>query len=414
MDAAEILKELGEKQGRVAKWLMTLLWVLLGVGVLVFLTGLSGPNPSRIWTAFLTNYIYWTGIAQAAVVFSAVRQVTGAQWGKPVHRIAQSFVAFLPVSYILLFVLGFGRNELFEWVRHPIPEKSAWLNVPFFFAREGVILAILFGFSLYFVVLSLQPDLKIAVAHVEGWRKKLYSRLIRNSLSEAKNEKRLALLSPILIILYALFFTVFAWDWIMSLEPHWVSTLFGAFYFVGSLFHAFVVVTLFTVILYLLLRLDRWIDKTVFHDLGKLVHAFCILWVYFFWSQYLVIWYGNLPEEAFWFAERELGPYRPVSYTVLFMVFVIPFIVFLFKRLKENPKLLGPFVCIPLVGMWFERFVLVAPSVLGTRRVWLGAPELLMSLGFAALFVLCFLAFFRTFPILPVKALSQSSADEHP
>ncbi|MBI4208361.1 MAG: hypothetical protein HY538_01465 [Deltaproteobacteria bacterium] len=410
MSASEILQYLSPRQKQVSKGLLFLLSGLVAVGAVAFIVGIQGASPSRIWTAYLVNFVYWTGIAQGAILLAVARQIVNAGWGKAIHRIAQSFSLFLPVSFLLFWILFFGRHELFEWVRHPVPEKAAWLNTPFLFLRDGLGLLLLFGLSLRFVLLSLREDLILTVDHLSDWRKNLYTRLIQRCPDEEKTKRQLAILSPIVVIAYAVVFTILAWDLIMSLDPHWVSTLFGAFYFVGSFFSGLILISIVAIFLRWRLGLDRWIGTSTLHDMGKLVFAFSIFWTYFFWSQYLVIWYGNLPEETEWFAKRQFGPYRNLSHLVLCLNFLAPFILLLVRKVKETAWAFGAIAFIPLIGMWLERYVLVAPSVLGTTQVWLGLPEALISLGFAALFFLCFLAFFRTFPILPVQDLSEGSS----
>ncbi len=411
MSPSEALQHWSQKQKQVPRGLLFLLSSLVIVGAVTFIVGIHGASPSRIWTAYLVNFIYWTGIAEGAILLAVARQIVNAGWGKAIHRIAKSFSLFLPVSFVLFWIIFFGRHELFEWVRHPIPEKAAWLNIPFLFFRNGIGLLLLFGLSLRFVLLSMRSDFVATIDSLSDWRKDLYARFIRMCPDEERTKRQLAVLSPIVVVAYAIVFTILAWDLIMSLDPHWVSTLFGAFYFVGSFFNGLILISIVAIFLRWRLGLDRQIGISTLHDMGKLVFAFSIFWTYFFWSQYLVIWYGNLPEETEWFAKRQFGPYRHLSYLVLFMNFVAPFVLLIVQKVKETPWAFGAIAFIPLIGMWLERYVLVAPSVLGTTQVWLGFPEVLISLGFASLFLLCFLAFYRTFPILPVQEISSELSD---
>ena len=132
--------------------------LLAAIGAAAFLYGISGDLAARAWQAYLTNYVFWTGLSFGAVLFSAILNMAYAEWGRPVKRLAEAFGAYLPVSYLLFWVLYFGRETLFHWMHEAIPEKQAWLNIPFLFARNGVALLLLTGLSLALVYYSLRGD----------------------------------------------------------------------------------------------------------------------------------------------------------------------------------------------------------------------------------------------------------------
>jgi hypothetical protein len=202
----------------------------------------------------------------------------------------------------------------------------------------------------------------------------------------------------------------------MGLDPHWVSTLFGAYYFMGSFYLALAAVTILSCIAVSALDLGAIIRPKQFHDLGKLMFGFCVVTGDFFYAQFLVIWYGNLPEETKFIIHRlRHDPWEPIAWAVLTVVFVIPFLVFLIRKIKMKiiPMLIISSVI--FVGMWIERFLLVAPSIWKGHNLPIGITEVLITMGFLGVMALCLLVFLRKFPILPISdpLLYESLQDEH-
>lgn len=395
------------------RWITGGLGLLVVVGMGVFLLGATGRDPLRAWQAYLVNFLFWSGIAQAGLVFASIQEMTGARWGHPIRRIAEAMAAFLPISFLLFLALFFGRGTIFPWVRNPIPQKQAWLNVPFLFTRDAVALLLLGGISVVYLYFTLRPDVPMGEGYGPRWARPLYGvlRMVwRGRAAELDRSRRvLAVLSPILAIVYCLGLTLIAFDLVMSLDPSWSSTLFGAYYFIGNLYVGLACLALLAAAARRLFRLEALITPGQFHDLGKLLFAFCMLTGDFFWSQFLVIWYGNLPEETgFILVRARQLPWAPLSWTVLLVCFLGAFLVLLSRRLKEHPAGLSAVATCILLGMWLERFLLVVPSLWREASLPLGIPEFLITVGFAALFLLTLLAFARAFPFLPAVTGSEN------
>ena len=221
-------------------------------------------------------------------------------------------------------------------------------------------------------------------------------------------------LAPAVLITYAWVFTLVAFDFFMSLDPHWFSSLAGGYYFIGNLFAGFALLAVVAVWARDRLQLDEYIGPHQWHDVGKLVFGFCILWAYMFWSQYLVIWFGDLPEETELIAHRLQGAWAPLAWTVFAMVFVIPFVVLLSRAVKTSPLGLTAIGCVGLVGMWLERFILVSPSLRHGEGVPLGVIELLVTAGVLGLFAWCYTTFLQTFPVLPLSDPRLVPSSAHP
>ncbi len=367
--------------------------ILLVIGIVAFVAGVLGNSPQRTWQVFLVNLLYFSGIAQGLVVFAAALQITSARWGRPVKRIGELGAYFLPLSLLFLLVLYFGKVYIFPWINNPIPEKAIWLNSAFLFSRDFIGLLILALLSLLFLKTSLRPDLAAMANNDEKT-----AEIIK------KSNSKLNTLAPVIAILYAIIYSLIAFDLIMSLDPNWWSTLFGAYFFITNFYTGLAAMVVILVVFRKSFGLEDYIGAQQFHDLGKLIFGFCVLAGDFFWSQFLVIWYGNIPEETEYviLRLREI-PWSVLSYIVLFTAFVIPFILLISRQLKRNPNTICGIAIIILIGVWLEKFLLVVPSIWHNHTLPLGLSELLISLGFLSAFVLTLIFAFRRHPLLPVS-----------
>ena len=384
--------------------------VLLGLaalGALAFLYGIVLGDAVRAWESLLVNFLFFGGLAQAGVVLSCILQVTSARWGRPLKRVAEATAAFLPAAFILLLVLLAGTAAWAPWVHEPVEAKTPWLNVPFFVSRELLAFLVLGGFSLRYVYRSLRPD--IGMLDESGARPAagLSAQLIRGwqglDTERATGQRRQTRWAVAVLIAYGWAFTLIAFDFVMALDPHWFSTLLGGYYFIGNLLIGLAFLAGVAAAGRRRLGIAGYVGRHQLHDLGKLLFGFCILWAYLFWSQYLVIWYGDLAEETEFVYHRMHGAWEPVAWAVLAMTFVGPFVVLLSRAVKTWVPGLTAVAAVVFAGMWLERFLLVAPSLWHGEGVPLGLLELLVTAGVFGLFVVCYTTFLDRFPTLPVS-----------
>ncbi|MGH7752171.1 MAG: hypothetical protein ACREN5_05100, partial [Gemmatimonadales bacterium] len=218
--------------------------------------------------------------------------------------------------------------------------------------------------------------------------------------SSEANDHALYRNATLLIPIWALGFTVLAFDLIMSLALHWWSTLLGAFYFMGGLLNALAFLAVLAAVLRRRMGLEELLSPKQFHDLGKLVFGFTVFWAYLMWSQFLVIWYGNMPEETWFVFYRLWGVWRPVGVAVFLMAFVIPFVGLLGEKPKKNTGTFALFALISLLGVWLERYLLIVPSINHGAGPAFGVAEVGITAGYLGLFLLSFAWFARTFPII--------------
>jgi len=369
------------------------LWLLTFAGMVAFFLGVTGATPLRAWQAYLVNMVFFTGLAQGMVVLAATLQMTKAQWGRPVKRLAELAAYFLPLSLVFLVIFYFGRAIVFPWIEHPIPAKQAWLNDSFLFARDFLGLLALAALSYAFLKNSLKPDRMTMAAMTRD----------DDSTHVQTALQRSGTIATVLVLAYAVIYSLLAFDLIMSLDPHWYSTLFGAYYFITSFLTGMASLVVILVIARKRFGLQSYIGAKQFHDLGKLIFGFTIVAGDFFWSQFLVIWFGNLPEETQYviLRIREM-PWAALSYIVLFGAFAIPFVLLLGRGVKKKPNAMLAIAVMLLIGMWLEKFLLVVPSIWHEGTLPLGISELLITLGFLSIFVLTYAFAISRHPILPV------------
>jgi Ni/Fe-hydrogenase subunit HybB-like protein len=190
----------------------------------------------------------------------------------------------------------------------------------------------------------------------------------------------------------------------MSLNPEWFSTLFGAYFFIVSFYSGLALVIFLSALAVENMGLGKLIEKKQFHDLGKLLFAFCVVGADFFYVQFLVIWYGNLPDETRYVIARVIyDPWALLAWLVLIMVFIVPFLILVFRKIKMNPGVMVFVSTWIFVGIWFEKFLLVTPSLLKRKMMPLGPIELFVTIGFLGIFAFCVCWFLERYPILAIS-----------
>lgn len=383
------------------------IWIAcMAIGLATF-AWLLVSEPQRAWGAWAINCLYWLGIAQGAVVLACAIRLCNGRWGGPVMRMAEALSAYLPYGVAALLVLAIaGLRAYLPWTHHVEARQAPYLNVPFLFVRTFIGQALLMWLTRDLVRISLRTDAHLLKNHVAAELKPDYERLSdgwRGDQAEVTWQRhRLSQRAPAIIIAYAIVYTLLAWDFVMSITPEWVSTLFGWWFFMGAFLSGIAMTAYLTARLRSRYQLHRYITPSHLWDLGKIAFGFSIFWVYQFWSQYLPIWYANLPEETGWVFLRFEAPWRTLAFTVFTFVFLLPFLGLMNMYTKKSPFWLGTFGVIILAGMWMERHILVMPS-LSPDRVWVGLPELGVTLGFLGLFGWRVHGFVSRYPVVKVS-----------
>ncbi|MBA4250203.1 MAG: quinol:cytochrome C oxidoreductase [Chlorobiaceae bacterium] len=280
-------------------------------------------DPQRATFSYLLTFMFVMSIGIGALFLVALEYIAGADWSTPIRRIVEFFAGAIPLLLVLVIPLLLNMKELFLWTDtellradYIMSGKEAYLNVPFFIIRVAVVLGL---WTLFYFLLT---------------RNSRKQDSTKDQSLTTKNIK----ISAIFIPIFAITVTIAAVDWLMTLEPLWFSTIFGVYFFSGSVVVTLCVVTLAVV----LLREHGYLHPKMIDDhyysLGALIFAFVNFWAYIAFSQYLLIWYANLPEETFWFINRWKGGWVFVSLFLIFTHFVVPYAVLLSQPAKTNAK----------------------------------------------------------------------------
>jgi hypothetical protein len=390
---------------------------LMVVGLVAF-GFLLATNPLRAWGTWTINTLYFLGIAQGGVVLAAAIRLANGRWGGPIMRIGESLSSYLPYGIgTMLLLLVAGIWTYLPWIQHVDPRQTPFLNVPFLYVRTLGGLALFTWLATKLARASLRRDLHLLAPHASPPLKALYDKQVGtwrgDSAEAAWYSHEVAHLSPQIALTFVAFFSVMSWDFVLALTPNWVSPLFGWFFYAGAFICAVSVIAMLATRLRAKRGLEAYITPNMFWDIGKVLFAWCIFWAYLMWSQYLPIWYADMPEETWWVFLRFEEPWRPLAFTAFSMIFVIPFLGMLNKTSKTNPALLFTFTCIILVGLWIERHVLVMPS-LEPGHVWVGLPEVGVTLGFVGLFGFAVQGFLAKYPCVKVSdVLDRAGAHGH-
>jgi hypothetical protein len=360
---------------RVSAWVYAAALAGVAIGAVSFGLAAAAANPAPAWRALLINFLFWSSVAQGAFMWVVAFRLSRTTWSAPFDRIGQSAVGFLGISVLLFIGLFFGRRFYLPWLRTDLGDRSVWLNVPFVFLRDGAGLLVLFVLAAAFVRVRLRADPVSGAAEMDAQEGGL-----------RRSDRRLSALGVSLALVYVVVATLIAFDLVMSLMPTWFSALFGWYYLVGALYAGMAALIMAAVLL------RRWLGLTIgrqqFQHLGNLLMAFAMLMTYFFFSQALVIWYENLPPEtAFAIPRLHMRPWGALSWVAMWACYLGPFFLLVVREMKENPRTLFAVSVLVSCAMWFERYMLVTPSLAATAP---GTPilVLLIGVGFLGLLVL--------------------------
>ncbi len=383
--------------------------VLLGAGVVAFVTALAAGQGQRAWQAYLLNFLFWTGIAQCGVVFSAAYRITRGGWSDAFRRMGESLSFFLPVSFALFLVLMlFGASSVFPWTHEPYPGRERWLTVPAVALRDSAVFLVVFGLSLAYVFFSERTAARTALSLGMLRRSRVvafWTRGAATTENALRSEARARALAPALVVAFVVGFSLVAFDLVMSLERGWSNTMLGCYFAVGSFYAMLALLALAAALFRRNWGLETHLKPDQVHDLGRLLFGFCLLTGGLFWAQWLVFWYGNLPEEIAWVIPRFYRmPFGPLGWVAAYGAFLVPMVLLLSKSLKRRPRALMAVAAWILLALWLERYLWIVPS--GWRGG--GAPfviEALVSAGFLGGFLWGWLKHLERFPISALAGL---------
>jgi len=399
--------------------LKTICVILAGIGTGIFIIGLF-LAPDRAWQALLVSWLYFTSISSAGVMFVAVQRITTARWSRPIIRFLEGYVAFLPVALVLLLlIILVGRHHIFWWSNHvpEIHEKRIYLNPSFLLPRVILVFLIILSLSLWYIYTSVRLDVGILPESGAKWARGIRDRMRRGWRDERRELHSTHSLQGKLAVFLGFAFVfgwiALSWDLSMSMDPHFQSTMYGWWFFMGGWVTALASWTLIVMAWRRYLNRYDLIQEKHFHDLGKLCFAFTAFWGYLTFGQYLVIWYGNLGEETHWMRLRLIEGWRIPTLITVALMFVLPFFGLLSRAAKVFLPTMVFFASSTIIGLWMHRYLEIYPSIYGVvGDIPLGIWELGIALGLLGIWGFCYLSFMDAFPRMRVLLMTSPYRDE--
>jgi hypothetical protein len=325
-------------------------WSAGGLGLLALIAAfaLGWGDGARFLGSYLFAWFTWLTLALGGLFFVLLHHLTRAGWSVVVRRLSEHVAATLPLFAILFLPIAFGAARLYPWMGGDaagdelIAHKAGFLNPGFFFVRSGVYLVVWCGLAWWYRKRSLDQD----------------------SSGDPRITRRLQIAAAPAMVAFAVTLNFASFDWVMSLDPHWYSTIFGVYVYAGSTVSILAALALLSIALGGRRGpLAGLVTPEHLHDLGKLLFGFIVFWAYIGFSQYMLIWYGNLPEETIWFAHRLEHGWEPVTVALVLGHFVIPFFFLLSRGAKRNRIALAVAAVWMLVVHAVDVYWLVMPAV---------------------------------------------------
>ncbi|MFC2081372.1 quinol:cytochrome C oxidoreductase [Bacteroidota bacterium] len=356
--------------------------ILIGVGLVAFIIGFI-QDPGRTWANYLLNNYYFLMLALGAAFFISLQHISQAGWSAAFKRVGEAMSGYIPVAAVFFLLLIFGMHSLYEWT-HPdaiahdelIAHKSAYLNTPFFYLR----LILFFGLWILMVWLIRKASLKEDLEGGMEWfhRSERYSK--------------------ILIFILALTVTLSSVDWIMSIDVHWFSTLFALKNFVASFYHGTAILILIVFILHSRGYFE-FLNSHHLHDFTRYIFMLAIIWGYFWFSQFMLIWYGNIPEETVYYVVRWEPGWKTLFFAEILINWFIPFLVLLPTRTSRSKPVIFAVVILLIVGHYIDLYMQIMPGTTG--RLQFGFIEAGTFIGYAGIFALVTGYFLSRAPLIP-------------
>ena len=381
------------------------LWLPLGhawrrmpaIGIALAVVGLGGSlalgmgagsheAAQQLWHSWLVAALYFLSIALGALFFVLIHHATQAGWSVVVRRLAENAMSTLPFLALLFVPLLFRMGDLFEWTHAEaaadalLVHKRPYLNPTFFLLRNAIYFAVWSGLALWFARQSRAQD----------------------ATGDPELTRRMRRVSAPSLIVLALTTTFASFDWLMALQPHWYSTIFGVYFFAGAMVAFFAFLSLLAIGLRRSGVLAEVISDEHLHDVGKLLFAFVVFWAYIGFSQFFLIWYGNIPEETVFFWSRWTGSWRAASLLLAGGHFLAPFFFLLPRTVKRTTTALAAASVWMLMMHLVDLYWLVMPN-LHREGVAPGLIDVAALIGSAGVFLAAFGRLLQRRPLVPLR-----------
>lgn len=357
-------------------------FVLIGIGIVSFIWGYF-TNPDQTWANLLLNNFYYVSIAVGASFFLAIQYIAQAGWSAGFKRVPEAISSYLPVAGILFLVMILGLGNIYHWAHTDaalhdelLAHKSVYLNIPFFSIRLVIYFTLWIFLARYLRKLSLKEDIEGGLLWFE--KSEFYSKVN--------------------IFILAVTFTFASFDWLMSIHPHWFSTIFSFKTFASAFYHGSVVI----ILIILLLNKQGYfsfLNKSHLHDFSRYIFMLSIIYGYLWFMQFTIIWYGNIPEETVYYALRWEPQWKPLFFIDLILNFAIPFLILMPRAPSRNKTVILIVAIFVLLGHWVDLYLHIFPAITTDNKF--GILEIGTFMGFAGLFIFIVLTTLTKASLIP-------------
>ncbi|MCL3781749.1 quinol:cytochrome C oxidoreductase [Prolixibacteraceae bacterium JC049] len=369
-------------------------WALIAIGVISFVIGFMS-DAKTTWANYLLNNFYFVSLSVGALFFLCIQYITNAGWSAAFKRVPQAMGTYLPFAFLFFLLLYFGLHSIYHWTHEGIAEtdkiiawKAPYLNIPFFMARVVVFFVIWILLSRWMRKLSIKEDMQGGLAFFKksGW------------------------VARVFIFAIALTFPFFVVDMIMSIDTHWFSTLFALKNFVAAFLHGS------SIIILIVLLLSKtgyfpFLNKSHLHDFSRYLFMLCIVWGYFWFAQFMLIWYGNLPEETVYYVARWKEEWQPLFFIDLILNWFVPFIVLMPRVTSRSFSTIIGVIIVLIVGQYVDLHLQIMPGAVHHNHFSL--INVGMFLGFVGLFTLVVLTALSKYNLYPKNHPYIEESTEH-
>ena len=365
------------------------------VGLLLAGVGFAMGGLERFYQAYLVAYTFWLGIALGSMALLMVQHLSGGAWGLVIRRPLEAAVSTLPVMALLFLPIVPGMHAIYHWTHADalsdpvIAAKAAYLNTPFFLARAAFYFAVWIGISQLLLKWSKEQD----------------------ATGDPAYAGKLSFLSAPGLLVYTLTVTFAITDWLMSVNPHWFSTMWGPLFMVGQALGAMALAINVLVLLSTTAPMNRALNPSHFHDLGKLLFAFLMMWAYLTFSQFLIVYSANLQEEVPHYLTRIQNGYQYVTIALVLLHFVVPYVILLSRDVKRDTTRLRIVAAWLIVMRFVDHYWQVAPEFHDTLNV--SVIDVALPIAIGGIFLTLYAMRLKSQPLMPLHDAGLEKALTH-
>jgi molybdopterin-containing oxidoreductase family membrane subunit len=391
---------------------MVVMWGITWAFQMYYGLGITGLNRPVMWALYIVNFVYFIGIGHAGTFISAALRVLKVEWRRPISRAAELLTVFALLTAAMFPLVHLGRPWKFYWLIPYPNERQIWPSYHSPLVWDMTAIFTYLTCSILFAFISMLPDLAMARDHTRGWRHRLYELLALGwqgtEREWANQDTALSVFSYLIIPVMFSVHTIVAWDFAMTIQPGWHSTVFGPYFVVGALFSGVAAVIMVLAVIRKTMRLDYFLRDEHFDGMAKLLLVLSLCWDYFFFNDVIVPWYGQGPAEKTILALFTSGYAAPLFYLMLFANTLLPALTLWTRKVRTSIPALFLISVFVLIGMYIERYLIV-PVSLGQNELpfdWSvytpQLPETLITVAAFAFLVFLYVLFSRIIPLIPV------------